>query len=67
MCQSLVIFSSITQRFLNALKKIEKKLIEEYKPTCNFLKKSIKKNNKINCKDVLKTLDKEIDSKRLPV
>ena len=46
------------------LKKIEKKLIEEYKPICNFLKKSIKKNNKINCKDVLKTLEKEIASKR---
>lgn len=46
------------------LKKIEKKLIEEYKPICNFLKKNIKKNNKINCKDVLKTLKKEIDSKR---
>jgi hypothetical protein len=39
------------------LKKIEKKLIEEYKPICNFLKKNIKKNNKINCKDVLKTLE----------
>jgi len=49
------------------LKKIEKKLIEEYKPICNFLKKSIKKNNKINCKDVLKTLEKEIASKRSPV
>jgi len=49
------------------LKKIEKKLIEEYKPICNFLKKSIKKNNKINCKDVLKTLEKEIASKRSPI
>jgi len=49
------------------LKKIEKKLIEEYKPICNFLKKNIKKNNKINCKDVLKTLEKEIASKRSPV
>jgi hypothetical protein len=49
------------------LKKIEKKLIEEYKPICNFLKKSIKKNNKINCKDILKTLEKEIASKRSPI
>ena len=49
------------------LKKIEKKLIEEYKPICNFLKKNIKKNNKINYKDVLKTLEKDIDSKRSPV
>jgi len=46
------------------LKKIEKKLIEEYKPICNFLKKNIKKNNKINYKDVLNTLEKEIASKR---
>jgi hypothetical protein len=46
------------------LKKIEKKLIEEYKPICNFLKKNIKKNNKINYKDVLNSLVKEIASKR---